>query len=206
MKPALFIDRDGTLNEMVYDETHGLLDSPRRPEQVRMIAGAGRFLREVRGLGYLIIVATNQPGIAKGTLTVEELEAVNARLKAQLENEGGRWDDLFYCPHHPAGDTIARPEFAVACKCRKPMPGMLLEAARKWAIDLPRSWMIGDGLNDIECGQSAGVRTALVTQLKIEHIERFLAWKQGPPTRIAGTLETLLPDLQESISGSLVLT
>jgi D-glycero-D-manno-heptose 1,7-bisphosphate phosphatase len=196
MKPALFMDRDGTLNEMVYDETHGLLDSPRRPEQVRMIPGAGRFLAEARRLGFLIIVVTNQPGIAKGTLTVAELDAVNVRLKSLLETEDGWWDDLFYCPHHPGGDVLGRPEFAVPCECRKPRSGMLVEAARKWAIDLSRSWMIGDGLNDVECGQSAGVRTALVTRLKPEQIERFLAWKKGPPTRIAGSLAELLGDIR----------
>jgi len=199
VKPALFIDRDGTLNEMVYDETHGLLDSPRRPEQVRMIPGAGRFLREARRMGFLIIVVTNQPGIAKGTLTVQELECVNARLMALLKKDEGRWDDLFYCPHHPEGDNIARQEFAVLCECRKPRPGMLLQAARKWVIDMARSWMIGDGLNDIECGQSAGVRTALVTKLKVEQIERFLTWKHGPPTRISESLAVLLSDLDATI-------
>jgi D-glycero-D-manno-heptose 1,7-bisphosphate phosphatase len=174
MNRAIFIDRDGTLNEMVYDDTHGLMDSPRRANQVRMIPGAGAFLRAVRALGYRVIVVTNQPGRAKGTLTPADLREVEEELARQLAIEGGAWDDMFVCPHHPVGSAGGVAELVRACSCRKPAPGLLLEAARKHDVDLTASWMIGDGLNDMQAGRRAGVRTVLVTNLKLEQIGAFI--------------------------------
>ncbi len=188
---AVFIDRDGVLNEMVYDEVHGLLDSPRRPEQVVMIRGAGTFLKGVRELGYLSVVVTNQPGIAKGTLTQADLEAVNSRLRELLATEGGAWHDLLYSPYHPHGGPWARPEFVRESDCRKPKPGMLLRAAAAHRIDLKRSWMVGDGMVDIQAGQAAGCRTILVTKLKIPEIERFLELKAEPDHVVANLGDAL---------------
>lgn len=190
MRKAIFIDRDGTLNEMVYDDTHGILDSPRRPDQVRMIPGAGVFLRKVRDLGYLVIVVTNQPGIAKGTLTLQDLATVNDCLQKLLCEDGGGWDDLIYCPHHPGQALAGAAAVARECECRKPAPGMILSAARKWDVDLARSWMIGDGLNDVECGHAAGVGTVLITTLKVEQIQRFLSLEGRSPEIVAGDLAT----------------
>lgn len=173
MNKAVFIDRDGVLNEMVFDETHGLLDSPRRPEQVRLVPGAGRFLRDVHALGYRIIVVTNQPGIAKGTLTLAQLHAVNNRLLELAGQEGGAWDDLQYCPHHPECGPGSMPEYVCVCECRKPKPGLLVTAAHEYGLDLSQSWMIGDGLVDVQAGKAAGCRTILVTRLKLEQVERL---------------------------------
>ena len=122
---AVFVDRDGVLNEMVYDDTHGVLDSPQRAEQVRLMPGAAQFLREVKELGFVVVVVTNQPGIAKGMLSVEDVDAVNARLAELLAEEGAAWDALRYCPHHPVGSSSGRQEYIQACECRKPAPGML---------------------------------------------------------------------------------
>jgi D-glycero-D-manno-heptose 1,7-bisphosphate phosphatase len=173
---AVFVDRDGTLNEMVYDRTHGLLDSPRRPEQVRLRPGAAAFLAGARRAGFVTVVVTNQPGIAKGTLMENELRRVHARLAALLrrEDSAARWDDIRVCPHHPEGGPFARRRWVRTCRCRKPQPGLLLQAARDLNLDLSKSWMVGDGLNDIQAGRAAGCRTILVTKLKLEHIERFL--------------------------------
>lgn len=175
MNKAVFVDRDGTLNEMVYDEAHGLFDSPRRPEQVRAVPFAGRFLRDLRALGYRIIVVTNQPGIAKGTLKLAQLHAVNKRLLELLSHEDGTWDDLRFCPHHPEGGPGAKSKYVTACECRKPKPGLLVAAARDHGLDLERSWMVGDGLVDVQAGRAAGCRTILVTRLKIEQVERLFA-------------------------------
>ncbi len=188
MKKAIFLDRDGTLNEMVYDETHGLMDSPRRPGQVRMIPGAGAILAEAHKAGFHISVVTNQPGIAKGTLTVEELEAVNAELARQLAREGGGWDDLWFCPHHPKGDPENPNQWVGECACRKPKPGLLLESARQNKLDLMLSWMVGDGLNDVQAGHAAGCQTILITRLKIEQVERFFQLDNAVPKYIVLTL------------------
>lgn len=193
-KRAVFVDRDGTLNEMVYDETHGLLDSPRRPSQVRLRAGAGHFLAGIRVLGYLVVVVTNQPGLAKGTLTLWDLNQVNQRLLRLLQRENARagWDDLRVCPHHPTGGSRGRKRWIGDCSCRKPKPGLLLVAARERGINLKQSWMVGDGLNDVQAGRAAGCRTILVTSLKIEQIERFFGRGGAVP-------DFIVPDLQAAL-------
>jgi D-glycero-D-manno-heptose 1,7-bisphosphate phosphatase len=134
---------------------------------------------KAREQGYQLVVVTNQPGIAKGTLTLPELEAVNQRLAELLAAEGARWDALYFCPHHPSGTPGVPSEFVRTCDCRKPKPGLLLRAATELGLDLKTSWMVGDGLNDIEAGQAAGCRTILLTKLKVEQIERYLDVKPG---------------------------
>ena len=183
-RPAIFMDRDGTINEMVYDETHGLLDSPRRPEQVALVPGAAAFIRQARAAGWLVVVVTNQPGVAKGTLTLPELEAVNRRIAALLAAEGAQWDDLRCCTHHPSGRAGVTSPLIRACDCRKPRPGLLLEAAATLDIDLARSWMIGDGLVDIQAGRRAGCRTVLLANLKIAEIERFHRMEDAMPDAV----------------------
>ena len=197
MKKAVFIDRDGTLNGMVYDETHGLLDSPRRPEQVRLVKGAADFLRGLKKAGFMTVVVTNQPGIAKGTLTLEELYAVNRKVARLLEAGRAEWDDLCFCPHHPKGVKRA---FAKKCNCRKPKPGMLLQAARDHGINLRKSWMVGDGLNDVQAGRAAGCRTILVTKLKLDQVEQFFALKGARPTAVAASLKEALRIIKGSRS------
>lgn len=187
-KRAVFVDRDGTLNEMVYDETHGTLDSPRVPEQVRLRPGAASFIKNVKAKGFLVIVATNQPGIAKGTLSPAGLDAVNNKLLSLLQSEGADWDDLFFCPHHPASGVGCNPAYVLACSCRKPHPGLLIEGSTKYGIDLSESWMVGDGINDIQAGKRAGCRTCLVTSLKIEQVELFFSLEDAYPDLVVTSL------------------
>lgn len=182
MKKAAFVDRDGTINEMVYDVTHGTMDSPRRPEQVSLMKNAAAFLNGLRELGYTIIIVTNQPGISKGTLTRAELDAVNRRIAELLAP--AKWDDLKFCPHHP--------DFGSVCDCRKPKPGMLLEAAKQHGIDLAQSWMIGDGQVDVAAGTDAGCRTMLVTKLKISQVEKFFDTNGVEPDAVAPNLKEAL--------------
>ena len=189
LAPAIFVDRDGTLNEMVYDATHGTLDSPRTPQQVTVRPGASSFLKTLKARGYLIILVTNQPGVAKGTLSLAGLESVNHQLLTLLNKDGAAWDDLYFCPHHPSFTPGGDPEYTMACQCRKPLPGMLLEAAARHKIDLTRSWMVGDGLNDVQAGRRAGCKTCLVTSLKIEQVERFFSLEDAMPDQIAGNLD-----------------
>ena len=112
---------------------------------------------------YLAIVVTNQPVIARGDITFEELAAIHNKMETLLGKEGAYLDDIYYCPHHPhKGYEGERPELKIDCECRKPKPGMLLKAAKDYNIDLSQSWMIGDGENDIKAGINAGCRTALI--------------------------------------------
>jgi len=188
MNRAVFVDRDGTLNEMVYDETHGLFDSPRRPEDVRLRPHAADFLRTMKKCGYLVVVVTNQPGIAKGTLSLRALTAINERLGTLLAAKDAAWDALRFCPHFP-GTVPKKNKYNIACDCRKPKPGLLRTAARELAIDLGKSWMVGDGLNDVQAGNRAGAKSILIAKLKIEQVERFFNLENCRPDAIANDLK-----------------
>ena len=185
---AVFVDRDGTLNAMVYNDTHGIFDSPRNIREVRLKPHAAHLVKAAKKAGFLVIVVTNQPGIAKGTLTPKRLNAINRRLSALLAEQGAQWDALYYCPHHP-GPGMRKSPFARKCQCRKPRPGLILQAARKHAIDLPSSWMVGDGLNDVQAGNAAGCRSILVANLKIEQVEQFFNLAGCRPCAVARDLE-----------------
>ena len=127
------------------------------------LPGVADAIRKINASGYLCIVVTNQPVIARGEVTVPELEEIHRKMETLLGLEGAYLDGLYYCPHHPhkgyAGEV---PELKIECSCRKPKPGMLLKAAEDFNIDLGKSWMVGDGENDILAGRNAGCRTALI--------------------------------------------
>lgn len=150
MRRAVFIDRDGTVNEE--------RDYLYRPEEFVFIPGAPQAIRRLNEAGFLVIIVTNQSGVARGFYTEEDVLLLHRHVAALLEEYGARVDGWFYCPHHPSG----RGSYALPCRCRKPMPGMLLEAARRFDIDLEASFMIGDKLVDLEAGKAAGCRSILV--------------------------------------------
>jgi D-glycero-D-manno-heptose 1,7-bisphosphate phosphatase len=148
---ALFLDRDGTL---VHPRHY-----PTRPEELRIFEGVAPLLQRFQRHGWLIVLITNQSAVARGYLSENELGYLHACVAADLGQQGVRLDAVYHCPHHPEG-TVA--PYNVACECRKPAPGMLLRAARELAIELGRSWFVGDILDDVEAGRRAGCRTALV--------------------------------------------
>lgn len=150
-QPAVFLDRDGTL---VYPRHY-----PSRPEELQLYANIGSGLRKLQRAGFRLVVITNQAGIARGYFSVDDLRLMHEYLTSELERVGVRLDGIYYCPHHPAGVI---PELAIRCDCRKPAPGMLLAAAADLDIDLARSWLVGDILDDVEAGHRAGCRSILV--------------------------------------------
>ncbi len=156
---AAFVDRDGVINELVPDPDTGLPESPLRAQDVALIPGAAAALRALRDAGFLLIGVSNQPAAAKGTVSVQDIEAVQARVLELLAAHGARFDDFRLCLHHPDGVVAG---LSGNCDCRKPAPGMLLESARELSIDLPESWMIGDTEADVLAGLAAGVRTVLI--------------------------------------------
>ena len=152
---AVFLDRDGTINKYV-----GFL---RNIDEFELMDGVTDAIKKVNASGYLAIVVTNQPVIARGEVSFEELEEIHNKMETLLGKEGAYLDAIYFCPHHPhKGYEGERPELKFDCDCRKPKPGMLLNAARDFNIDLSQSWMIGDGENDIKAGQNAGCQTALI--------------------------------------------
>lgn len=153
---AIFIDRDGTINKYV-----GFL---RDIDEFELIDGVSEAIKMINASGYLAVVVTNQPVIARGEVTVEELENIHNKMETILGSDGGYLDAIYYCPHHPhKGYEGEIEELKIECECRKPKPGMLIQASKEYNIDLTNSWMIGDGSNDIEAGLAAGCKTALIT-------------------------------------------
>jgi D-glycero-D-manno-heptose 1,7-bisphosphate phosphatase len=150
---AVFLDRDGTINKYA-----GFLNCI---DDFFLLENVAEAIRMINQSGYLAIVITNQPVIARGELSWEQLVEIHNKMETLLGNAGAYVNDIFCCPHHPhSGYAGERTEYKKECECRKPKPGMLLNAARKYNIDLRESWMIGDSINDIEAGQNAGCKVA----------------------------------------------
>ena len=148
---GVIFDKDGTL---VQDIPYNV-----QPSLMRLAAGAGDALRTLKDAGYAIMVASNQSGIARGYFRPEEMRGVARRLERLVRAQGAELEAFCYCPHHPAGCVA---EFAVACDCRKPQPGLLLEAAAIAGCAVEHCWMVGDILDDVEAGRRAGMRTVLI--------------------------------------------
>lgn len=135
---ALFLDRDGVLINYIPYLNH--------PDQVKLPLDAGTILKKWQDSGYLLIVITNQSGIARGYFTASDVEAVHAKMRQEYEKLGVYFQDIFICPHQPSDN----------CKCRKPAPDMLLQASEKYSIELSQSYFIGDAISDVECAINAG--------------------------------------------------
>jgi D-glycero-D-manno-heptose 1,7-bisphosphate phosphatase len=165
-RAAVFLDRDGVLTELVPDPSSGLPESPLRAQDVRLVAGAAAAAGRLRAEGYLLAVVSNQPAAAKGAVPVERLHDVHRHALELLAAEGVRVDAWRLCLHHPDGVV---PSLSGSCDCRKPAPGMLLDAGRELGADMTRSWMVGDTDADVEAGLAAGCRTVLIGNPGSEH-------------------------------------
>ena len=152
---AIFLDRDGTINKYV-----GFL---RNIEQFELLSGVSEAIRKINQSGYLAVVVTNQPVIARGEVTYTELQEIHNKMETILGKDGAYLDGIYFCPHHPdKGFKGEVKELKINCNCRKPNPGLLLQAASDFNINLEQSWMIGDGKNDIQAGKNAGCKTVLI--------------------------------------------
>ena len=148
---AIFLDRDGTINKYV-----GFLT---KPEQFELLPGVADAIKMINKSGYLAVVVTNQPVIARGDCTWEELQQIHDKMETDLGKDGAFVDAIYVCPHHKdKGFEGERPEYKFECDCRKPKPGLLLQAAKDYNIDLSQSYMIGDSDNDVKAGQMAGCK------------------------------------------------
>ena len=151
---AIFLDRDGTINKMV-----GFIT---KPEQFELLPGVAKAIKAINKSGYLAIVITNQPVIARGDCTFEQLQTIHNKMETELGKEGAFVDAIYVCPHHTdKGCSGERPEYKCDCDCRKPKPGLLLQAAKDFNIDLSQSYMIGDSDGDVKAGENAGVKEAI---------------------------------------------
>lgn len=165
-RPVVFLDRDGVLNEFVVDPVTGLEDSPFRVEDVKLIAGAARAAARLADVGFTLVCVSNQPAAAKARASIERLLAVQRRVAELLAQEGAELATSRLCWHHPEG---VLPELTGHCACRKPEPGMLLDAAAEVGADLDASWMVGDTDTDVAAGRAAGCRTVLLEHAHTAH-------------------------------------
>lgn len=152
-RPAVFLDRDGTIIE-----DSGYLDSP---DRVRLLAGAAKAIARMRELGFAVVIVSNQSGVARGRFSEEQMWAVHERVTQMLAREEAVLDGAYYCPFLSGEDAVVR-RYRAESPLRKPSPGMLLQAARELDLDLSRSWMIGDAPRDVEAGRRAGCRSMLI--------------------------------------------
>jgi D-sedoheptulose 7-phosphate isomerase len=160
-KRAVFLDRDGVINSYVYQPEFGTLDSPANPEEFALLPGVANAIATFKNLGFLVVVVSNQPGIAKGKFSPSLLDAVTDKMQQAVATRGGGIDAVYYCLHHP---QAVLPEYRRTCDCRKPAPGLLLQAAEQWEIDLHRSYTVGDGIPDVLAGEAAGTTTIFISQ------------------------------------------
>jgi len=147
IRPAAFLDRDGVLN---VDRGYTF-----RPEDLKMIPTAAAAVRLLNAAGFYVFVVSNQSGVARGFYTEAAVDLFNTHIQDILKGEGAHIDAFYYCPHHPDG---AIKELAIQCRCRKPQPGMLEQAARDWPIDLARSFLIGDKDDDLAAARAFHIR------------------------------------------------
>lgn len=170
MEKAVFLDRDGVINELIYHREQGIIDSPFTVNQLRIIDGVPEALQIIHEAGYKAIIVSNQPGIAKKHMTQQTFEAIRRQLTDELKKADSFVDAEYYCLHHPQA-VVA--DLKRTCDCRKPEAGLIKKAANELDIDLKSSWMVGDGITDIQAGKRAACRTILIGKEKCELCHRM---------------------------------
>lgn len=184
MNQAVFLDRDGVITELVYHQEQGIIDSPFTEKQLKVFPWVGEAIKKLGKKGYKVIVVSNQPGIAKGHLSHATFEAIRERMKKKLAKDGASLDGEYYCFHHP--EAVIK-NLKIDCDCRKPKPGLLLQASREHDIDLSQSWMVGDGLTDVKAGKNAGCSTILLSKMKCQ-LCQLMEEENAKPDIIASNL------------------
>jgi D-glycero-D-manno-heptose 1,7-bisphosphate phosphatase len=163
---GIILDRDGTLVDIVRDEETGVMTTAFHPSQLRLLSGVVEGLRKLEAAGFVLAIATNQPGPAKGHFSRDAVKQTNDALVAMLARENVQIAMVVACMHHPVGGPGGDAALVGPCACRKPQPGMLDEIVGALDLDRAASWIIGDTTSDVEAGRAAGVKTALVFDTK----------------------------------------
>jgi len=167
--PAVFLDRDGVINEIVWNEDIEQLDSPLKPDQFRLLPGVEEALKQLSDQGWLLFVVTNQPAAAKGKAKYTALCRIYRSFVMNMQSHGIHITEVAMCPHFEKATSQTRESFLIrACDCRKPKPGLIQFLAAKYSLDLPASWMVGDSATDILSGKAAGVHTAFIGKYKCD--------------------------------------
>ena len=190
-KGAVFLDRDGVINAYVYNSEFGTVDSPAHPDEFALLPGSAQAIAELNRLGLPVIVVSNQPGIAKRKFTPALLTAMTEKMRIDIQNAGGCLDGVYYCLHHPESQI---PEYRISCGCRKPSPGLLIQAAEELGLNLAKSYMVGDGVTDVLAGARAGTTTIFVSPRKC-YVCDELVKQNARPTLIVSSLRDAVKDI-----------
>ena len=170
------MDRDGIINELVYNPELGTIDSPLNPRQVKLVFGIKELLNSVLKKGFIGIIISNQPAIGLGKTTLKNHQKIINKIQREFKNKGIKIDSQFYCFHHPFAKLR---KYKKACNCRKPAIGLFEEAVKELNIDLSKSWMIGDGVDDVIAGKKAGCKTILLANISASENLRIIEKQLG---------------------------
>ena len=197
MKKTVFIDRDGVINKIIYHKEHGILDSPSTVDQFELLPQVTDAINRLHNLGYFLVVVSNQPGLAKNNFDLDTFEQTKEKMKNELKKSDAFVDAEYYCLHHPDG---VNEKYTKVCDCRKPKPGMILQAAKDHDLDIANSWMIGDGITDIQAGSAAGCKTILIGRMKCD-LCNLMADEQVKPDFIAPNLYKASLIIENQVEG-----
>lgn len=162
MHKAIFLDRDGVINELIYFPEAGVVDTPININQVKLVFGIDQLILQAKRQGFLIIVISNQPAIGLGKLEKKDFELIDQQIKKKLLEKNAQSDAFYYCFHHPFAKLE---KYKKICDCRKPKIALFKKAAKEFNIDLSQSWMVGDGVDDIKAGKGAECKTILLANI-----------------------------------------
>ena len=199
MNRAVFLDRDGVINEIVYFPELGLLDSPLNPKQFKLLPQVAEAIGVFNRLGVKVIVLSNQPAIAKGKMTMEAFEGICQKMRNELGKKGAHIDAEYYCFHHPSAKDA---KYKGNCDCRKPKPGLFLRAAKDFGLNLSKCYAVGDSLTDVKAGKSVGCRTFLIGYLKCD-LCKFMEGEDARPDLIVPSLFAASKIIEKEISGGI---
>lgn len=176
MKNAVFLDRDGVINELVYFPEMGIIDTPIKTSQVKLVFGIDQLILQAKKLGFLIIVISNQPSIGLKKITEKDFILINNKVHSLLLKENALPDSFYYCFHHPYAKLV---KYRRKCNCRKPKTGLFKQAAEEFNLNLSESWMIGDGIDDVRAGKAAGCTTILLANINSSENLRIIEQQLG---------------------------
>lgn len=198
MNKAIFFDRDGVINEMVFDTESGSVFTPLNSDQIILTPGIGQLMRAAKKLGYLNVIISNQTNIGLGRVSQATHESIRKTIVEKLEKENVVIDGEYYCFHHPFAKIA---EYRKVCNCRKPNISLFMRAAKELDIDLKQSWMIGDGVADIIAGHNAGCKTILVANIYEAGYLKMIEDKLGniKPDFLVKKLKDIIPIISANI-------
>jgi D-glycero-D-manno-heptose 1,7-bisphosphate phosphatase len=206
MNRAVFLDRDGVINEIAYFPELGLLDSPLNVSQFKLLPKVAEAIVILNHLDLKVIVVSNQPAIAKGKMTIESFEEIRLKMKKELAKRGARLDGEYYCFHHPSARVA---KYRVNCDCRKPNPGLFLRAERDFALDLKKCFAVGDSLIDVKAGKAVGCQTFLIGSLKCDLCKLMEAEGAKPDHIVADLYDAsriIEKETNESVKPNLIMS